>query len=72
MCIACEMAYWMAVDDEPPPPKKKVAPAFDCDVPAPLEQRMPQAKPRKTPANKTTAKKRSGSAQSKSASIDRG
>jgi hypothetical protein len=65
MCIACEMAYWMAVDDEPPP-KKKAASAFDCDVPAEPKQPAPLAKPRKTPA-----KKRSGSARSKSASIDR-
>ena len=67
MCIACEMAYWMAVDDEPPP-KKKAAPAaaFDCDVPAPPAPRARQAKPRKT-----SAKRRSSPARSKSASIDR-
>ena len=66
MCIACEMAYWMAVDDEPPPKKKAASPAFDCDVPAQPAPRARPAKPRKT-----AAKKRSSPARSKSASVDR-
>lgn len=39
MCIACEMGFWMAMDEPPPvavPPKRKVVRAdnaFACDAP---------------------------------------
>ena len=35
MCMACELGFWMAMEDEPPAakPKRKAA-DFACDAPA--------------------------------------
>jgi hypothetical protein len=45
MCIACELGFWMAMDEEAPPaPVKRKAADFACDAP----EREAPAKPRPT------------------------
>ena len=53
MCIACEMAFWMAMEDGPPPStgvashdkaQADAAPRFACEAPAD-EAPKPAAKP---------------------------
>ncbi|MFN3659078.1 MAG: hypothetical protein ACK4UO_17675 [Pseudolabrys sp.] len=35
MCIACELGFWMAMEDEPPAAKpRRKADDFACDAPA--------------------------------------
>jgi hypothetical protein len=48
MCIACEMEFWLAIDEPPPgarvPPERPTAP-FACDAPEPEPQPAKPAAP---------------------------
>jgi len=48
MCMACELGFWMAMEDEPPAakPKRKAA-DFACDAPAETGGKPANAKGRR-------------------------